>query len=207
MQRIRVPSFRQASPEFLGPRMRSLRVFPSSPQRVWVWPWSRPDRGVGTPGLATWSPPRANIHEWSDSWAGENHRAWGSSAMMAERELECADCGATFVFSELEQERYAERGFAEPKRCPACRAARRAARSRRDRPRAPRRGGPPPRRQGGGRPQQQRRMWPIVCHACGREAEVPFEPAEDRPVYCPECHRGIRQGEDLGSGGPRTEGE
>ncbi|MDD3750270.1 MAG: hypothetical protein PHS43_07255 [Firmicutes bacterium] len=30
-------------------------------------------------------------------------------------------------------------------------------------------------------------MHTVICSACGREAEVPFKPREDRPVYCREC--------------------
>ena len=42
--------------------------------------------------------------------------------------LTCADCGIDFVFSASEQEFFAQKGFTSaPKRCPACRAQRRAA--------------------------------------------------------------------------------
>ena len=39
-------------------------------------------------------------------------------------ELTCEDCGCTFVFTAEEQQFYAEKGFATPKRCGACRSAR-----------------------------------------------------------------------------------
>ena len=43
-----------------------------------------------------------------------------------DKTLRCADCGNEFVFSASEQEFFAEKGFTnEPKRCPACRRARR----------------------------------------------------------------------------------
>jgi len=45
---------------------------------------------------------------------------------------------------------------------------------------------------------EERKMYPIKCSDCGTDAEVPFEPATDRPVYCKEClpkHR---------SGGPKN---
>lgn len=34
-----------------------------------------------------------------------------------------------------------------------------------------------------------RTMHKIVCSDCGSEAEVPFKPSGDRPVYCKECYR------------------
>ena len=27
----------------------------------------------------------------------------------------------------------------------------------------------------------------LVCKDCGKETEVPFEPKDDRPVYCRDC--------------------
>jgi hypothetical protein len=41
------------------------------------------------------------------------------------RELFCGTCGKTFVFRGCEQEIFAQRGWAKPKRCPACRKAER----------------------------------------------------------------------------------
>ena len=38
----------------------------------------------------------------------------------------CQDCGQEFTFTEGEQKFYAERNFAEPVRCKACRDARKA---------------------------------------------------------------------------------
>ena len=32
-----------------------------------------------------------------------------------------------------------------------------------------------------------------TCSECGAECEVPFKPAEDRPVYCKECFRKKRK--------------
>ena len=95
-----------------------------------------------------------------------------------EKTLECSDCGATFTFSAEEQEFFASKGYTnEPKRCPACRQARKAE------------------RYGSGsygsyRPQRQ--MFPAVCAQCGKETEVPFEPREGRPVYCSECYNKTR---------------
>lgn len=40
---------------------------------------------------------------------------------MAILELKCSDCGATFDFTEREQEFYEEKKFTPPKRCVDCR--------------------------------------------------------------------------------------
>ena len=34
---------------------------------------------------------------------------------------------------------------------------------------------------------EQRQMYKVVCAECGKETEVPFEPKNDRPVYCRDC--------------------
>ncbi|MEM4240322.1 MAG: CxxC-x17-CxxC domain-containing protein [Candidatus Woesearchaeota archaeon] len=33
----------------------------------------------------------------------------------------------------------------------------------------------------------------IKCSDCGADAEVPFKPAADRPVYCRECFKKRRR--------------
>ena len=48
---------------------------------------------------------------------------------MADKTLVCSDCSMEFAFTEREQAFYAEKGFTEPRRCPSCRASRKAARS------------------------------------------------------------------------------
>jgi len=46
-------------------------------------------------------------------------------------------------------------------------------------------------RQGGfGRP---REMHKVICADCGKETEVPFKPAEGRPVYCRDCYQKHRK--------------
>ena len=52
----------------------------------------------------------------------------------------------------------------EPTRCKACRQARKASRA-----------------------SGTRQMFDAVCAECGKPTQVPFEPKEDRPVYCSEC--------------------
>ena len=47
---------------------------------------------------------------------------------MADKTLKCKDCNADFVFTEGEQQFYAEKGFTnEPTRCTECRKANKAA--------------------------------------------------------------------------------
>ena len=95
-----------------------------------------------------------------------------------DRELVCADCGATFTFTASEQEFFAGKGFTnDPKRCQDCRTARKRER-----------GG------GGGGYGSPRKMFPAVCAACGQETEVPFEPRLDRPVYCSSCYNTVGGG-------------
>ena len=43
-------------------------------------------------------------------------------------------------------------------------------------------------RKGGFREHGPRTMHKATCSDCGKECEVPFEPKEDRPVYCKECY-------------------
>ena len=89
-----------------------------------------------------------------------------------DRTLVCADCGAEFTFSAADQEFHAARGYQDPKRCPACRQARRAERG----------GGG-----GSGRSSGERVMYDAVCSQCGAQTQVPFEPRLDKPVYCDDC--------------------
>jgi CxxC-x17-CxxC domain-containing protein len=42
----------------------------------------------------------------------------------------------------------------------------------------------------------ERKMYPIVCADCGKEAEVPFKPDGDRPVYCRDCYQKHRPQRD-----------
>ena len=91
-----------------------------------------------------------------------------------DKSIQCSDCGQTFVFSAAEQETFASRGYKhEPKRCPACRQAKKAAQ------------GEPSFTRG-------REMFPAVCADCGKETEVPVRPREDRPVYCSACYNKVR---------------
>ena len=86
----------------------------------------------------------------------------------SDRDLTCVECSNTFVFSADDQQFHNERGYTnEPKRCPTCRASRRTERR--------------------GYSSGPREMHAIVCDQCGKDAEVPFLPRGDRPVYCSDC--------------------
>ncbi|MDD3014417.1 MAG: zinc-ribbon domain containing protein [Candidatus Gastranaerophilales bacterium] len=81
--------------------------------------------------------------------------------------LQCMDCGCDFEFTVSEQEFYEQKGLANrPKRCKPCRTAKKNAS----------RGGYP------------KKMYDVVCSQCGRDAQVPFKPSDDRPVLCKECY-------------------
>jgi len=91
--------------------------------------------------------------------------------------LQCSDCVQEFTFTAGEQEFYSSRGFQnEPKRCPECRRARKSQRY----------------GDGGYGYRAPRKMFPVICAQCGAETEVPFEPREDRPVYCSDCYNKIK---------------
>ncbi len=97
--------------------------------------------------------------------------------------LYCRDCNEAFTFTAGEQEFFASRGLNNPPaRCPSCRAARKAQNN--DRSRTSRGGG---RSEGGYR--EPRQMYTATCANCGNEAQVPFQPRDDRPVYCSDCYQ------------------
>lgn len=99
-----------------------------------------------------------------------------------DQQVACLDCGQSFTFSAEDQEFFAQKGYTQPKRCPECRAARKANSNRGGG------GGRSSNRGGGGYDRPQYR---VVCNACGCETTVPFEPKGDRPVYCSDCYRNM----------------
>lgn len=104
-----------------------------------------------------------------------------------DRTLTCVDCGVEFIHSAADQEYYAQKQFAsDPKRCPSCRASRRAARD--TGYDASAYGGPRGYERGGG----SREYFAVICSECGNQAQVPFKPRMDRPVYCSDCFRKVR---------------
>jgi CxxC-x17-CxxC domain-containing protein len=112
---------------------------------------------------------------------------------MSDRTLTCRDCGQPFPFTAGEQAFYQERGYSEPQRCPACRAERKAQRAASGGGSYGNGGGSYASGGGygggsrGGYSSGPRQMYPAVCSACGKETEVPFQPSNDKPVYCREC--------------------
>ncbi len=93
-----------------------------------------------------------------------------------DKKVTCADCNSEFTFSATEQEFYASKGFTnEPKRCPNCREARKSER-----------------RGSGSNFRAPRQMFSAVCGKCGKDTQVPFEPRQDKPVYCSECYASIK---------------
>jgi CxxC-x17-CxxC domain-containing protein len=119
-----------------------------------------------------------------------------------DKNLTCADCGQEFVFTASEQDFYAQRGFTEPRRCPSCRASRKAARNAEGggssyggssygggySSGAGSYGGGG----GGGYERAPREMFEATCSSCGKEAQVPFRPTSGKPVYCSDCFRSQR---------------
>ncbi|MDR0920722.1 MAG: zinc-ribbon domain containing protein [Oscillospiraceae bacterium] len=84
--------------------------------------------------------------------------------MYEDKTLICKDCGNEFIFTQGEQEFYAEKGFTnEPQRCKDCRDARK------------------------NQSRGERTFYEATCASCGNVAKVPFQPREDRPVYCSDC--------------------
>jgi CxxC-x17-CxxC domain-containing protein len=114
--------------------------------------------------------------------------------MSADTTLTCRDCGQAFTFTSGEQDFYASRGFSEPSRCPTCRAQRKA-----DRDGGSSYGG----YSSGGR--GPRELFSATCSGCGQEAQVPFQPRGDKPVYCSACFD-KRGGGAGGSGRGRSGG-
>jgi CxxC-x17-CxxC domain-containing protein len=129
-----------------------------------------------------------------------------------DRALTCVDCGNGFVFSAGEQEFHASKGFTnEPKRCLACRQARRASRA--DAPTTA--GNSPATATDGARPPRPNRRerradgseesvpaqrsfaspqaegartFTAICSACKGEAVLNFEPVGNRAVLCSSCY-------------------
>jgi len=112
--------------------------------------------------------------------------------MTMDRTLTCSDCGSEFAFTASEQDFYAQKGFSEPRRCPSCRAAKKAAREGGSSYGGSSYGGSSYGGSSGGRSSYSsgpREMFSATCSSCGREARVPFNPTSGKPVYCSDCFR------------------
>jgi CxxC-x17-CxxC domain-containing protein len=77
------------------------------------------------------------------------------------------------LFSSGEQTFFSSKGLTnDPQRCPTCRAAAKRARS--------------------ASPDGGREYHAAVCNGCRGQAMVPFQPRNDRPVYCSNCFDRVR---------------
>jgi CxxC-x17-CxxC domain-containing protein len=121
--------------------------------------------------------------------------------MPADATLTCRDCGQAFTFTSSEQDFYASRGYSEPGRCPDCRAARKAERDQGGGGYGSSGGG-----YAGGRRGGARELFSATCSSCGKEAQVPFQPSGDKPVYCSDCFEQRRGSSRGGSYGGRSGG-
>ena len=88
--------------------------------------------------------------------------------------LTCSDCGQEFTFSSDDQAFFRDRGYSTPKRCKACRQAKKNEQT----------GGG-----GGGYYRRESQGTTVTCAGCGKQTTVPFEPRGDRPVYCQDCYQ------------------
>ena len=88
-----------------------------------------------------------------------------------DRNLNCVDRGAEFVWTAGEQHFFADKNFKnEPKRCKGCKASGGTALG------------------GGGAGMARERVETTTnCSSCGKETTVPFRPTQGRPVFCREC--------------------
>lgn len=101
---------------------------------------------------------------------------------LQEKSMACFDCGVAFTFSVEEQEAFLAKGYANaPKRCPACREARKSRQLK---------SGNYKSIQPGFR--VEHKLFPAVCSQCGQSTQVPFEPKEGRPVFCRNCYNTVK---------------
>jgi len=102
--------------------------------------------------------------------------------MAGDMQLQCSDCGQEFTFTAADQAFFQERGYSTPKRCKACRMAKKND-------------------QGGGSGYRSAPMQgtPVICSGCGQPTTVPFEPRGDRPVFCRDCYASRKGGSSSGS--------
>jgi CxxC-x17-CxxC domain-containing protein len=106
---------------------------------------------------------------------------------LEDKTLQCADCGINFTWSGQDQEFFQSKGYTNaPKRCPTCRANRKA-----ERGGGGGGGGGGGSSYGGGMSRGQ--SYPATCAQCGKATQVPFQPRGDRPVYCSDCYRNVRR--------------
>ncbi|MFZ0395433.1 MAG: CxxC-x17-CxxC domain-containing protein [Terracidiphilus sp.] len=108
--------------------------------------------------------------------------------MAEDQQLMCSDCGQSFTFTAEDQEFFRDRGYSAPKRCKACRQAKKNEQS------SGGGGG------GGGYQRSAPQSTSVICSGCGQQTTVPFEPRGDRPVYCQNCYQSRKTKTDGGRG-------
>jgi CxxC-x17-CxxC domain-containing protein len=109
----------------------------------------------------------------------------------------CSECGQEFTFTAGEQASYKRSGQSKPSRCAFCRAARMIAGGVRNLSGSSVRSG--------GNERSEHPMYAAVCHQCGKQTKVPFEPRGYRPVYCSACYQDQRKTSG-GYDGARSDG-
>jgi len=95
---------------------------------------------------------------------------WTRGNMAGDQQLMCSDCAQSFTFSAEDQEFFRDRGYSAPKRCKACRQAKKNEQT-----------------GGGGYQRSASQGTSVICSGCGQQTTVPFDPSGDRPVYCRDC--------------------
>ena len=113
---------------------------------------------------------------------------------MADMQLTCSDCGQEFTFTSEDQTYFQERGYSAPKRCKACRQAKKNEQGGGSGGGGSYGGG------GGGGYRSESRGTTVTCSACGKQTTVPFEPRGDRPVYCQDCYASRKKSSGGGGG-------
>jgi len=95
----------------------------------------------------------------------------GKGLMTSDQQLICIECDQEFTFSSEDKAFFQKQGYSTPKRCKACRQAKKND-------------------QGGGRDYRETETpgTAVICSMCGKQTTVPFEPIADRPVYCRACY-------------------
>lgn len=93
-----------------------------------------------------------------------------------DKSLNCVECSTAFTYTASEQELHKSLGYMnEPKRCPSCREQKKRMR------------GGSGGMGGGYGDRAPRQMFSVICAECGKEAQVPFKPRGEKPVYCSDC--------------------
>ncbi|HMD21510.1 MAG TPA: CxxC-x17-CxxC domain-containing protein [Alloacidobacterium sp.] len=110
--------------------------------------------------------------------------------MTGDLQLTCSDCGQDFTFTAADQAFFRERGYSAPKRCKACRQAKKNDHQ------GGGGGGYSGGGGGGGYRANATQGTAVVCAGCGQQTTVPFEPRGDRPVFCKACYQAQSGGRD-----------